>query len=81
MNMGSKHTPMDRNPEDWRITIGNINSFPTDSKGHNGHKVDILKKLVVQNGSDIVMISEHNLSHNAQPNNIVKKLWPRTIIG
>jgi hypothetical protein len=44
----------------WRITIGNINSFPNGNEGTQQYKLDMFRKLVVGNNSDIVLLSEHN---------------------
>lgn len=70
--------------DSWRITIGNINSFPMEHNGNDKYKLDILKKLVVDNNSDIIMISEHNrnvqnMSKNETLQKIIKHCWPRTI--
>lgn len=72
-------------PGTWRITIGNINSFPIDSSGISTHKIDMLRNLVVDNESDIVLISEHNRNlHNvkqsAQPSQTMKQWWPNTVV-
>jgi hypothetical protein len=68
----------------WRIVIGNINSFPDGKSGSGQHKQDMLHNLVVNNDSDIVMISEHNkninnIRYTARPGELMKKWWPRTI--
>jgi hypothetical protein len=68
----------------WRISIGNINTFPTENNGPNKYKLDRLRKLVIGNNSDIVIMSERNrnpraTSHNDHPAEIMKKWWPRTI--
>jgi Endonuclease/Exonuclease/phosphatase family. len=68
----------------WRITIGNINSFPDESNGNNKIKLDTLRKLVTTNDSDILIICEHNknlktIGYHHQPSEIIKKWWPQTI--
>jgi hypothetical protein len=75
-----------RIPETWRITIGNINSFPCpEYNGIHKYKSDLLKKLVIEQEADIILISEHNKNikitrHQHQPSEIMKKWWPNTII-
>jgi len=74
-----------RRPNTWRITIGNINSFPNRDSGPQQYKLDLLQKLVTGNNSDIVIISEHNKNLNIipfkhQPSEIMKKWWPNTIV-
>jgi hypothetical protein len=56
--------------------IGNIISFPTGNNGINKYKLETLRKLVVNNGSDMVLLSEHNkklktLSFHNQPAEIM----------
>jgi exonuclease III len=68
----------------WRIIVGNINSFPGTSGKNNPYKLDRFKKLVMDHGGDIIVISEHNKNMNAtknhnKPAEIVKKWWPNTI--
>jgi hypothetical protein len=68
----------------WRIRIGNINSFPSEYDGHNKHKLDTFKKLVYDNNSDIILISEHNrnptnMNQHATPAEIMKKWWKNSI--
>jgi Reverse transcriptase (RNA-dependent DNA polymerase). len=69
----------------WRITIGNINSFPNDPNGMSKFKIDKLRQLVVNNQSDIVLMSEHNrnltnLDFHHQPSTVMKKWWSNTIV-
>jgi hypothetical protein len=68
----------------WRITIGNINSFPTGNNGTSLHKLEVFRNLVVGNNSDIILISEHNKNLKntqqfEQPKHIVHGWWPKTI--
>jgi hypothetical protein len=74
-----------KNKNTWRITIGNINSFPDDSNGNNKIKLDTFQSLVTRNQSDILIISEHNknirtLRHHRQPSETIKRWWPQTIV-
>lgn len=74
----------DKNEAYWRISIGNINSFPVEDNGSSNYKLDMLKKLVVSNHSDLILISEHNrniqnVQSAKQPNNLIKHWWPQTI--
>lgn len=69
----------------WRITIGNVNSFPLENDGHNKHKLDRIKKVVIDNDSDILLISEHNqnlrnMQNAGNPIEIMKKWWKNTIV-
>lgn len=68
----------------WRLTIGNINSFPDESNGNNKIKLDTLRSLVTKNHSDIIIMCEHNknlktIGYHNQPSEILKKWWPQTI--
>jgi hypothetical protein len=79
-----RETQTDRYQDSWRITIGNINSFPTEYNGNNKYKLDVFKELLVGNNSDIIMISEHNrnlqnMRKNETPQQMIKNWWPRTI--
>lgn len=71
--------------DDWRIIIGNINSFPNESDGKNKYKMDIFKQLVTKKHTDIIMISEHNKNFSRTRNGTkstdsMKKWWPNTIV-
>lgn len=84
MSLRRETTNNSTNNEYWRITIGNINSFPTGSNGQNVHKLDIFRQLVVDNSSDIILLSEHNknlnnLRQDEQPQHLMKQWWPKTI--
>lgn len=83
--MNNKIRNIGRQKQAWRITIGNINSFPNDSNGTNTVKLDIFQQLVVGNQSDIILISEHNknmtnIDYHQQPGLCMKKWWPSTVV-
>ena len=69
----------------WTITIGNINSFPHDLNGSNKYKLDKIRQILVNNDSDILMISEHNknidtIPYWLKPATIIKRWWKNTIV-
>jgi hypothetical protein len=86
MNMNKRSgTPKTPQNQLWRIIIGNINSFPNDSSGNSKVKLNNLRKLVVENHSDIILMSEHNknimnMDYHQQPASILKHWWPNTIV-
>lgn len=83
MMNNSEHTV---NRESWRLVIGNINSFPINcTRGCDMVKMEKFRQLVVEHGSDIIMLSEHNrnmskVKYANQPSQVLKKWWPNTIV-
>lgn len=76
---------LQRRNSSWKIIIGNINSFPSEYDGKNKLKMDMLKKMVTGQHTDIIMISEHNrnlanMGKNSQPLELVKRWWKNTIV-
>lgn len=69
----------------WRIVMGNINTFPCDERAGNEVKLNMLNKLIGNESTDIVLISEHNknmryLPKKLQPWTIMKSWWDRKAI-
>jgi len=85
MNRTTRHqhtTKLGR--DNWIIIVGNINSFPHDKDNHNILKLDKLRKMLMEQDSDIVLVSEHNknlnrITKHMQPSTIIKGWWSNTI--
>ena len=69
---------------DWKILIGNVNTFPRENSGENKVKLDMLKHLVTSSDCDILLLSEHNMNvqrteHRGRPGTLMKNWWQHTI--
>ena len=69
---------------DWRILIGNINTFPKENNGENKAKLDLFKHLVTSNDCDILLLSEHNMNvlrteHRSRPGTLMRNWWQNSI--
>jgi len=69
---------------DWRILIGNVNTFPREKSGENKAKLDMLKHLVTSSDCNILLLSEHNMNvlrteHRGRPGSLMKNWWQHTI--
>ena len=49
-----------QNSNDWRILVGNINTFLRENNGENKAKLDLFKHLVTSSDCDLLLLSEHN---------------------
>lgn len=60
MTLDDRNSTILQNNDQWRLIIGNINSFPGSEGGMNKYKLKRFKKLVTGKESDIIILSEHN---------------------
>lgn len=78
MTLDDRNSTILQNNDQWRLIIGNINSFPGSEGGMNKYKLKHFKKLVTGKESDIIILSEHNknlskINHHNKPSEMIKK--------
>lgn len=71
--------------DDWKILIGNINTFPNEYQSFNRVKLDKFRKLATTEQADIILLNEHNkniynLREQEKPTVIMSNWWEHGII-
>jgi hypothetical protein len=83
--MTRQKTTQNNGGNNWRIVIGNINSFPGEENDNNKFKLDRLRQLLHKHDYDIIMLSEHNknifsMNYHRKPSTLVKRWWQNTTV-
>jgi len=65
---------------DWRILVGNINTFPREHGGEGKAKLDAFNHLATSSDSDIILLSEHNTNVKNtfirdRPSQVMQNWW------